>query len=250
MDKKSILEQKNKVITDYIKSVTLWNSDNYTNFIELLKANADNVYKAFHINLILMDNVLGYQVPLLRSFAKTICKGDYKSFLDVCGYDYYEEHMLFGLVILNIKEPIEEKIKSLERYLPRIDNWCLSDVICCDLKNNTEIYYNYLLKSLDSDNEWIIRFSITALMVNFLKSDKINEIVDKILQVKKDVYYINMAIAWFLATLYTVNNNLVVEILQKRIKNAVILKMTLRKISDSHRVSKEEKINLKIVFKC
>jgi 3-methyladenine DNA glycosylase AlkD len=249
-EKVNALIEKQTIIIDFIKSVNKWSKDNYSDFIALLSEQADIEYKAFHSKLILADNVIGYQVPLLRSIAKAILKGDYNSFLHFCGYDYYEENMLYGLVVLNIKESTEDKIKNLDKYISRISNWALCDIISCEYKNNKDIYYSYLLTSLENPNVWKIRFGITGLMVNFIRSDKINEIIDKIFLIKADSYYVNMAIAWFLATLFTVDKNLTLKILQNKLKNAVILKMTLRKISDSYRVSKEDKASLKNFFKC
>lgn len=90
----------------------------------------DPTYREFHSSLLPgTENILGVRIPLLRKLAKEIAQKDgWREFVETTDTAYYEEVMLQGLVIGIAKMPIEERIKYLRMFVPRIDNWAVCDI--------------------------------------------------------------------------------------------------------------------------
>ena len=61
---------------------------------------ADEKYKEFHSSLCPdVSNIIGVRIPKLREIAKRISKQNWKDFLDNYKCEFYEEKMIYGLVI-------------------------------------------------------------------------------------------------------------------------------------------------------
>ena len=58
----------------------------------------------------------------IRLIAKQILKGDYDSFLKVAKNNSYEETIIQGIVIAQVKD-IEKQIQYLKSWIKNIDNW-------------------------------------------------------------------------------------------------------------------------------
>ena len=134
---------------------------------ELLEL-SDKKYKKFHEGLCPgTKNIIGVRVPILRKYAKNLCKEkDWKKTIEEIDNEYYEEIMLQGMLIGQAKnEDINTILKYVENYVPKIYNWAICDVFCAGLKITIEEEY------LEED---------------FKVFEKI----------KHDDYYVKMAIAW------------------------------------------------------
>ena len=75
------------------------------------------------------EHILGVRIPLLRKYAKEIAHKDWKSYLSEMDQAYFEEKMLYGLIIGYAKMNWEERIAYIEKFVPMIDNWAICD--CC-----------------------------------------------------------------------------------------------------------------------
>lgn len=99
--------------------------------IAALRDAAEPKYAAFQKKLC-PDTALeiwGVRLPRLRSLAKEIARGPWRSFLTQAQRECYEEVLLQGLVIAYAKAPLEEKLSRLEALLPWLDSWALTDSI-------------------------------------------------------------------------------------------------------------------------
>ena len=75
------------------------------------------------------ENFIGVRVPILRQFAKEFAKGaEVNAFLRHLPHKYYDENMLHGLLISQIKD-YEECIRLTDRFLPYLDNWAVCDIM-------------------------------------------------------------------------------------------------------------------------
>ena len=79
-----------------------------TSFQERLFAMQDKQYAAFQAKLtpgVPMESFIGIRVPVLRKFAKEFTKEtDCKEFLHQLPHEYYDENMLHGLLISEVKD--------------------------------------------------------------------------------------------------------------------------------------------------
>ena len=103
-----------------------------TSLQERLFAMQDKQYAAFQAKLtpgVPMESFIGIRVPVLRKFAKEFTKeADCEEFLHQLPHEYYDENMLHGLLISEVKD-YEECIRLTEEFLPFVDNWAVCDIM-------------------------------------------------------------------------------------------------------------------------
>ena len=84
--------------------------------------------------------------------------------------------------------------------------------------------------------EFEIRVGIIGFIKNFLKTEKLIEILAQIREVKSDAYYVKMGISWFYAELCAFNSELAVGEI-KNTKDKFIRNKSISKAKESYRVS-------------
>ena len=168
---------------------------------ELLEL-SDKKYKKFHEGLCPgTKNIIGVRVPILRKYAKNLCKEkDWKKTIEEIDNEYYEEIMLQGMLIGQAKnEDINTILKYVENYVPKIYNWAICDVFCAGLKITKKYkkeMWNFIQKYLKSNNEFEIRFAIVMILDYYIEEEYLEEDFKVFEKIKHDDYYVKMAIAW------------------------------------------------------
>ena len=158
------------------------------NIRQCLFEKQDLKYKKFHSSLCPnVDKIIGVRMPELRTIAKEISKGDYKTLLQNCKDEYYEELVLQGLVIGYANISIEETFEYLKKFVPKINSWAVCDTTCSTLKI-TKKYLNevweFLEQYINSDKEYEIRFALVMYLNYFLTDEYIDLILEKIDKIK------------------------------------------------------------------
>lgn len=211
------------------------------NIRETLFDNQDLEYKAFHSKLIPTvnpDEIIGVRLPVLRKLAKSIAKEG-----TAFSTDYYEEKMLRGLAIGYKKCGIDEHLKELADFVPLIDNWAVCDCVCSTLKfteKNREDVWQFLHQYLNG-SEYEVRFLVVMLMDYFLTDEYVDRVNDILLSIKRDEYYINMAIAWALSVEFVKYQDKTMKIFESKILPVWVHNKAIQKTCESFRVSKETK---------
>ena len=103
-----------------------------TSLQERLFAMQDKQYAAFQAKLtpgVPVESFIGIRVPVLRKFAKEFTKEkECEEFLHQLPHEYYDENMLHGLLISEVKD-YEECIRLTGKFLPFVDNWAVCDIM-------------------------------------------------------------------------------------------------------------------------
>lgn len=163
----------------------------------------DLKYKTFMSTLLPTVNsetIIGVRMPILRKLSKEIITKDkafVEGFLSTLPHEHYEENILHMLIITNYKD-VDKVLNELDKFLPYVDNWAVSD---CQVP---KVFKNHSIKVLNKVKSWIasnetyaIRYGILVLMKLFLeekyKKDYLYIVADK----KSKEYYVNMMRAWF-----------------------------------------------------
>ena len=155
--------------------------------------------------------------------------------------------MLQGMLIGQIKESLESKLNRIEKFVPKIDNWSVCDTFCCELKfakSNQQLVWNFLEKYINSDKEYYVRFALVMMLDYFINDEFIDRVLSAIISVNRSEYYVKMAAAWALSICYIKYPTKTYKCLVK-LKDEDVKKKAFRKICESYRVSKEDKISLK-----
>lgn len=237
---------------EYIKNES-WNKQSYNEFVKYLISKQDLKYKEFHSSLVLNSKyeMIGIRVPIMRSIAKEIAKGNIEEFLKNAKDKYYEEVMIQGLIISHIKNE-EIFYKYFKEYIKKIDNWALCDSFCSSIKivkKHEEKYFKEAVQMSLSKEEFISRVGLVIILDHFINSNNLNNIFTTLNKIKSDKFYINMAEAWLLCEMYIKFPNETTEFLKDNSINKFTQNKAISKIHDSYRVSKQEKDFLNLLKK-
>lgn len=75
------------------------------------------------------NKFIGVRVPEARKLAKVYFKDEKsREFLNILPHEYYDENMLHGLLISEIKD-YEKCINEVDKFLPYVDNWAVCDIM-------------------------------------------------------------------------------------------------------------------------
>lgn len=209
----------------------------------------DLKYRDFQSNLmpgIDKNQVIGVRMPVLRKFEKQFVKTEEaKGFIRELPHQYYEENNLHMMMISQIKD-YEQCLSEIERFLPYVNNWATCDMMVpkCFQKHKEELL-PVIKKWIASGQTYTIRYGIGILMGIYLDEDFNPEYLELAANVKSEEYYVNMMIAWYLATALAKQWDAVIPYLEKRKLSPWVHKKTIQKAVESNRITDEQKTYLK-----
>ena len=222
-----------------------WNSKTYVEFVQYLKSIEDIEYKKFHSSLVLNSKyqMIGIRLPIMRKIAKEIASGDIEQFLKYAKDNSYEEVMIQGLVISQIKD---EAIfyKYFIKHIKKIDNWALCDTFCNSIKIVKKYEEKYFKEAVDlalNEDEFLSRIGLVIILSHFVSDKNIKIIINTLNKIESDKFYINMAEAWLVCELYIKLPEQTLEFIKNNKLNKFTHNKAISKIHDSYRVSKEDK---------
>ena len=189
---------------------------------------------------------IGVRVPNVRKLAKEIFKsGDYKDFLNELPHKYYDENMLHGLLVSEIKD-FKLCIDETEKFLPYVDNWAVCDIMSpkC-FKKNKDSLIEKIKEWSKSSEVYTSRFGLEMLMSHFLDADFKAEYLKIPAKVKLEDYYSKMMVAWFFATALAKQWESTIPYIEENCLEVWTHNKTIQKARESYRVTDEEKAYLK-----
>lgn len=193
---------------------------------------------------------LGVRIPASRKLAKEIIKeNEHKDFLNSLPHKYYDENILHSILISEIKD-YDECIKYIDEFLPYVDNWAVCDTMSPKaFKNKHERLMNDILRWVDSDQTYTIRFGLKILMAHFLDNDFKKEYLEIPAKIKSNEYYINMMIAWFYATALAKQWDSTIVYIENGVLDKWVHNKAIQKARESYRITAEQKEYLKSLKK-
>ena len=209
----------------------------------------DKKYVDFHGKLIPnipREKIIGVKIPKMRKLAKEYSKSEEsKLFLNDLPHKYYDENLLHGIIISEMKD-YGECARELDKFLPFVDNWAVCDTISPKVfKNNKEKLIEKIKIWTSSKKTYVCRFGILMLMKHFLDDDFAPEYLETILNIKSDEYYVKMMIAWFFATALSKHWNETIVYLEKEKLDVWIHNKIIQKARESYRITTQQKEYLK-----
>lgn len=189
------------------------------------------------------NNILGVRLPLLRKMAAKISKGDWKAYLAEASENSMEEVMLQGMVIGNCKGDIEEVLKMVEDYIPKIDCWSVCDSFCSGLKitkSNKERVWEFIQPYLSSNREYEIRFGVVMLLY-YISPEYATLAFAHFERIHHEGYYVKMAVAWLLSIYFIQIPELTMEYLKNNRLDIFTYNKALQKITESLKVDSDTK---------
>ncbi|MBQ7373475.1 MAG: DNA alkylation repair protein [Clostridia bacterium] len=218
----------------------------YNLIIEKLKGVANLKYRDFSSKIANSNKeMLGVKIPTLKVFAKEILKADYKSFLKDCKFKYFEDTLLFGLIIARLN--YDEFLFYLPTYLEKVDSWSHVDSFVCAIKSvpkNKDDFLNKLKKEISEAKDFRLRFYIICLMNFYLDCEHLDYVFSTLEKCDGKGYYNDMAIAWLISVAFVKFEGQTFQFIKNCKLSNFTLNKAISKIRDSFRVSRENKILL------
>lgn len=217
---------------------------------ERLFSLADSKYKDFNSKLIPNvdpEKVIGVRMPDIKKLAKSIVKNeDAEAFLSDLPHFYHEEDLLHGFIVAEGKN-FEKTLADTEKFLPYINNWAVCDTFSPKIfAKNKDILYGKILEWLRSSHPYTVRYGIGMSMRYFLDGEYFDgKKLSDVAAVKSEEYYVNMMIAWYLATALAKQWESVIPYLEQRKLPEWVHRKTIQKAVESYRITQEQKVYLK-----
>lgn len=210
-----------------------------------LKELADEPYRIFQSRLLPgTENILGVRIPKLWKLAGRLVKEEGSGYLERASDGTYEEIMLQGMVIGLLKEDVRQMLKRLPSFLAKANNWAHCDIVCSGLKkvkDDRESVLAFLEPYITSENEFEARFAVVLLLNYYIDEAYIDTTLNLLQQAVHPGYYVKMAVAWALSVCYVQFPEKTLRCMKEGNFEDFTYNKALRKITESYRVSKEEK---------
>ena len=177
-----------------------------------------------------------------------------------CSSAWFEEIMIIGMVIDLVNVTPALRLQLVGQFVPLIDNWAVCDVFCSGAKwmgesgkgpkarNKVpremmwEFLQGYLLgdsrRNLSGSREFEIRFGVVMLMSYFLVPEYLERVFEVLAKVQFGDYYVDMGVAWCLATARAKFDLQTQEFVARAGLPAGVMKKYEQKVRDSFRVKK------------
>ena len=129
-----------------------------------------------------------------------------------------------------------------------MDNWATCDQTSPKIfKSHKEELLPYIYKWIQKEHTYTVRFAIGMLMQHFLDEDFKPEYVQMVSAIQSEEYYINMEIAWYMATALAKQWDVVIPYLEQNKMEPWVHNKTIQKARESYRITDEQKDYLKIL---
>ena len=209
----------------------------------------DLKYREFHSRLmpgIDKETIIGIRMPVLRKFTREFAKTpEAECFLRDLPHRYYEENNMHMMIVSWIKD-YGMCLSELERFLPYVNNWATCDLPApkCFAKHKEELLLE-IRRWIASEKTYTIRYGIGMLMNFYLDEDFSPEYLKLAADVRSEEYYVNMMIAWYLATALAKQWEATIPYLEERRLPEWIHRKTIQKAIESYRITPEQKVYLR-----
>lgn len=220
---------------------------------ELLECLKDEKYAEFQRKLIpniSQSKIMGVKTNQLKDIAKSIIKeGKAPQYISKVPYRYFEEMQICAFIIV-MEKNFDRCIKQVEKFLPYIDNWATCDqLLPKTFAKNKDRLLIHIKNWIKSEHIYTRRFAVCMLMKHFLDKDFAEEHIALVLTAQSGEYYIDMGIAWYMATALAKQWDSAVKHMEKDKITEFVFKKSIQKAKESRRVSEEHKKYLAEVYK-
>ena len=216
---------------------------------------AEAEYAAFSSKLLggAQKPLLGVRLPVLRRLAAQLVRENGEAALSLCMRgQYFEDVMLKGMVLGRLPAPLNTVLAETRAFLGEIDNWSVCDSFCAGYlhaKRHPGEIFAFAKAYLSDRREFAARFGIVLLMDHFRGTPYAAQALGAIAEVDAaGRYYVQMGLAWALATFYLEFPDEVFHILATHTDSAV-RRMAVRKLCESRRVPALAKAQAKQIVK-
>ena len=149
---------------------------------------SDARYRKEHIRIINPlpgTSVLGLHIPDMRKIAARLASEEEQGGELIERFEaaperslYYEEYMVWGMMLNRMRLPLEERFDRLRVFVPHIDNWAVCDCVCADARwaRPDGRTWDFIRPYLSSGREFEVRFGLILYMSRMMEESSLPEI--------------------------------------------------------------------------
>lgn len=212
--------------------------------LDLILIHQDNSYGDFIHKLtptLPREYFIGVKTPDLRKIVKEITIEDKELFLNELPHKYYEENMLHGFIISEIKD-YDKAIYEINKFLPYVNNWATSDTMYPRIfKKHLDTLLPEIKKWVNTESTYHKRFGVDMLMTFYLDDNFSPDHFEIINSIQSDEYYVKMMIAWYYATALAKQYDNAIKVIESKTLDKWVHNKSIQKAIESFRVSEEHK---------
>lgn len=216
----------------------------YEDVLSRLFSERDEGYREFYKKLLKNDRieVIGVRMPVLRRLARA-WKGELAGFLTFPD-EYYEVTFLkFSLYALL---PFAPFCEGLPQMVGLFDNWATVDGFHAPcIAKNRDAFLPYIRTFAHDGREFVERYALVSLLHDYVEEKYLPEIFAALEAADGSRYYTGMGAAWLLAEVLVKCYDAGRAYLREGRLLPFVHNMAIRKASESFRLAKEQKEELK-----
>ena len=216
---------------------------------EILEKNSDPGFREFNLKITpYSGKMYGVRMPVIRSIAKDIAKGDWRAFMEEESGSF-EQSMIRALLVATAEMDGQERLERLSGFIPEVDNWAVCDLLCGSFRIDSEDTYSELWHMctglLYTGKEFPMRVGAVMMLNHFIDGRHADDVIGLMCTVPGSGYYYDMAAAWALSYCYIAYPEKTEDRMFRECASMTILRMAVRKIRESYRVGSADKERVK-----
>lgn len=215
--------------------------------IDILYQHQDEKYGDFIAKLVPTlprSAFIGIRSPEYKNILKKVhsqAQDEIENFMETLPHKFHEENILQVMLISECKD-YDECIDKLEKFLPYVDNWAVSDGINPKiLRKHHDKLIEKIKVWLSSDEPYTKRVALLFMMKLYLEEDFKPEYLDWASEIRSEEYYVNMMIAWFFAEALVKQWDCAIKIIQEKKLDKWTHNKAIQKAKESFRITTEQK---------
>ena len=219
--------------------------------LEVLYRHQDEKYGDFLARLVptLPRNAfIGIRSPEYKKILKEIhseAEDEITDFMNYLPHQFHEENVL-QVCLINEMKDYDASIKALEKFLPYVNNWAVSDGLGSMVyEKNSEKLITKIKAWMKSSEPYTLRVAMLFIKKYFLKDDYKPEYLEWAAKIRSDEYYVNMMTAWLFADALVFQWDSAVEFLKNKKLDSWTHNKAIQKARESFRITDEQKEYLK-----
>ena len=157
---------------------------------------------------------------------------------------FYREYNHAHVEIIYQVNDFDECVRLLDKFLPYVDNWEISDGINPKIfKKHPEEVLMLARRWMRSEHEFTQRVGILMMMKHFLDERFLSDFLEEVVEAagESEKYYVQMMVAWYLATALSKQWEAAIEILTEERLPILVHNKAISKAVESRRISAEQK---------
>ncbi|WP_406022267.1 DNA alkylation repair protein [Succinivibrio sp.] len=216
---------------------------------KILCVQKDEKYREFTSKICKDDIILGVKVPTVRKTALSLLKHNYDLISLINQLDensYFETRYCLAVAISKADLSFEDTIELIRKFFKLLNSWTIVDGFCTLLKpfikKNKNKFFEFIKPLFDNANPpFVRRFAIVCANNCYCSFEYMNYLFSVFDKADDSHYYVHMAIAWCIATMYCTDKDSTIEYLKKDKLSLKTHNKAIAKIIESRIPSADEK---------